>query len=64
MVILQKTGKGRFVPAKFTHADEMPDEKYPFVFVTARQLEHWHTGSMTRRSSVLIAIEPQSCDQC
>ena len=54
-----KNGKGRFVPAKFTHADEMPDDEYPFVFVTARQLEHWHTGSMTRRSSVLDAIEPQ-----
>ena len=33
-----KNGKGRFVPAKYTHADEMPDEEYPFVFVTARQL--------------------------
>jgi len=54
-----KNGKGRFVPAKFTHADEIPDDEYPFVFVTARQLEHWHTGSMTRRSSVLDAIEPQ-----
>jgi len=54
-----KNGKGRFVPAKFTHADEIPDDEYPFVFVTARQLEHWHTGSMTRRSSVLDAIEPK-----
>jgi formate dehydrogenase major subunit len=51
--------RGRFVPAKYTEADELPDEEYPFVFVTARQLEHWHTGSMTRRSSVLDAIEPQ-----
>ena len=47
------------MPANYTHADEMPDDEYPFVFVTARQLEHWHTGSMTRRSSVLDAIEPQ-----
>ena len=54
-----KNGKGRFVPAKFTHADELTDEDYPFVFVTARQLEHWHTGSMTRRASILDAIEPQ-----
>tara|TARA_B100000700_G_scaffold287981_1_gene344086 strand:+ start:42 stop:2810 length:2769 start_codon:yes stop_codon:yes gene_type:complete len=53
-----KNKKGRFVPAKFTHADEMPDKEYPFVFVTARQLEHWHTGSMTRRTKVLDAIEP------
>ena len=53
-----KNKKGRFVPAKFTHADELPDEKFPFVFITARQLEHWHTGSMTRRAVVLDKIEP------
>ena len=50
--------KARFVPAKYTHADEMPDEEFPFVFITSRQLEHWHTGSMTRRATVLNAIEP------
>ena len=50
--------KARFVPAKFTHADEMPDKDFPFVFITARQLEHWHTGSMTRRATVLNTIEP------
>jgi formate dehydrogenase major subunit len=27
------------------------------VLITGRQLEHWHTGSMTRRASVLDAIE-------
>ncbi|HEX5463554.1 MAG TPA: molybdopterin dinucleotide binding domain-containing protein, partial [Burkholderiales bacterium] len=31
---------------------------YPFVLITGRQLEHWHTGAMTRRASVLDAIEP------
>ncbi len=51
-------GLGRFVPAEFTHADEMPDQQYPFIFITGRQLEHWHTGAMTRRASVLAAIEP------
>ena len=50
--------KARFVPAKYTHADEMPDQEFPFVFITSRQLEHWHTGSMTRRATVLNAIEP------
>lgn len=50
--------KARFVPAKYTHADEMPDQEFPFVFITSRQLEHWHTGSMTRRTTVLNAIEP------
>ncbi len=52
------TGKGLFVPAEFTHAAELPDDDYPYVFITGRQLEHWHTGAMTRHASVLDAIEP------
>ncbi len=52
------SGKGRFVPASYIHADEMPDDEYPLIFITGRQLEHWHTGSMTRHSSTLDAIEP------
>ena len=36
----------------------MPDDKYPLIFITGRQLEHWHTGSMTRHATVLDAIEP------
>ena len=39
-------------------AAEQPDAAYPFVLITGRQLEHWHTGSMTRRAEVLDAIEP------
>jgi formate dehydrogenase major subunit len=46
------------MPAKYSHADEMPDPQYPYIFTTGRQLEHWHTGSMTRRASVLDALEP------
>ena len=53
-----ENGLGRFVPAKFTNADELPDAEYPYVLVTGRQLEHWHTGSMTRRVAILDAIEP------
>ena len=51
-------GRGLFVPAKFIHADELPDDEYPLIFITGRQLEHWHTGSMTRHASMLDAIEP------
>ena len=51
-------GRGKFVPAKYIHADELPDDDYPMVFTTGRQLEHWHTGSMTRRATVLDALEP------
>ena len=40
--------------------DEVPDKEYPFVLTTGRLLEHWHTGSMTRRASVLDAVEPEA----
>ncbi len=53
-----KTGTGRFVPAQIIPAAERPDADYPFVLITGRQLEHWHTGSMTRRAEVLDSIEP------
>ncbi len=53
-----QSGKGKFVPAEYIHADEMPDDEYPWIFITGRQLEHWHTGSMTRHSTTLDAIEP------
>jgi formate dehydrogenase major subunit len=52
------SGRGRFVPADIIPADERPDTEYPMVLITGRQLEHWHTGSMTRRSGVLDSIEP------
>ncbi len=51
-------GRAKFVPAPLTNADELPDDEYPHVLITGRQLEHWHTGSMTRRASMLDAIEP------
>ena len=51
-------GRVKLVPADIIPADERPDVDYPFVLITGRQLEHWHTGSMTRRASVLDAIEP------
>ena len=52
------SGKARFVPADIIPADERPDAEYPQVLITGRQLEHWHTGSMTRRAGVLDALEP------
>jgi formate dehydrogenase major subunit len=52
-------GRARFVPADLISADERPDEQYPLVLMTGRQLEHWHTGAMTRRASVLDHIEPE-----
>jgi len=55
-----KSGRGKFVPADIIPANERPDDEYPYVLITGRQLEHWHTGAMTRRASVLDAIEPQA----
>jgi formate dehydrogenase major subunit len=52
------TGRATFVPAALVPAHEQPDSDYPLVLITGRQLEHWHTGSMTRRSAVLDRIEP------
>ena len=51
-------GRVKLVPTSLIPADEQPDAGFPFVLITGRQLEHWHTGSMTRRSVVLDAIEP------
>ena len=53
-------GRARFAPAQVIAPDEQPDSDYPMVLTTGRQLEHWHTGSMTRRSVVLDAVEPQA----
>ena len=53
-------GRGRFVPCPYQPADELPDDEYPFVLNTGRVLEHWHTGSMTRRSKALDAIQPEA----
>jgi formate dehydrogenase major subunit len=51
-------GRGKLVPAKILPPDERPDAEFPFVLSTGRQLEHWHTGAMTRRASTLDALEP------
>jgi formate dehydrogenase major subunit len=51
-------GFGKLVAAKLTPPAETPDAEFPMVLTTGRQLEHWHTGAMTRRATVLDALEP------
>jgi formate dehydrogenase major subunit len=51
-------GRGRFVPVEYAPPVELPDEAYPFVMNTGRQLYHWHTGTMTRRATGLDQREP------
>jgi formate dehydrogenase major subunit len=55
-----ESGRAKIVPANVLPPDEVPDDDYPMVLSTGRVLEHWHTGSMTRRSGVLDAIEPEA----
>ncbi len=55
-----QNGKGKIVPAGIISPDELPDEDFPMILSTGRQLEHWHTGAMTRRASVLDEIEPEA----
>lgn len=50
---------------------ESPDSEYPFWLNTGRVIEHWHTGSMTRRIPVLhqamphayVELHPDDADQ-
>ena len=56
----RQDGRARFTPASVIAPDDVPDAEYPMILTTGRQLEHWHTGSMTRRSSVLDAVEPEA----
>ena len=62
-VLFTKTfprGLGKFAPAEFAPAQELPDTEYPYVLNTGRVLEHWHTGTMTRRSRALDEISPEA----
>ena len=54
------TGRARIVPAQIAPPDEVPDATYPMILSTGRVLEHWHTGSMTRRTAILDQLEPEA----
>ena len=56
----RQDGRARFTPASVIAPDDTPDADYPMILTTGRQLDHWHTGSMTRRASVLDAVEPEA----
>ncbi|HET9618140.1 MAG TPA: formate dehydrogenase subunit alpha [Pseudolabrys sp.] len=53
-------GFAKLVAAKVLPPNEVPDHDFPFILTTGRQLEHWHTGAMTRRATVLDALEPSA----
>ncbi len=49
-------GKGRFRPVAWAERRREADHEYPYVLITGRQREQYHTGTMTRRSPVVEAI--------
>jgi formate dehydrogenase major subunit len=53
-------GKARLAPVEFAPAKELPNRRFPFILNTGRNLYHWHTGTMTRRSKALEALEPEA----
>ncbi len=53
-------GKALFTPVPFVASDELPDKEYPYVLTTGRELFHYHTGTMTRRSTGLNTIAPEA----
>ncbi|MDC8802244.1 formate dehydrogenase subunit alpha [Halomonas pacifica] len=54
------SGRAKFSPTRPLPPDEPVDDAFPTVLTTGRQLEHWHTGSMTRRATVLDDLEPEA----
>jgi formate dehydrogenase (NADP+) alpha subunit len=51
-------GRGQFCAVAFAPADEETDASFPVVLTTGRMLEHYHTGTMTRRSRGLDGLVP------
>jgi len=46
---LTSNGRGRFMPLEYKPPAETPDEEYPLILTTERNLYQYHTGTMTRR---------------
>jgi len=53
-----KRGLGKFHPLEFVESKELPDDEYPFILTTGRMLQHFHTGTMSRRSEPLDQLVP------
>jgi formate dehydrogenase major subunit len=51
-------GRALLVPVEFLPPSELPSSEYPYFLNTGRQMYHWHTGTMTRRSEGLDSREP------
>jgi formate dehydrogenase major subunit len=49
-------GLALLTPLEYKPSAELPDKDWGMVLSTGRLYEHYHTGSMTRRSAILDAI--------
>jgi formate dehydrogenase alpha subunit len=52
-------GRGKFHAVDYIPPAESISKTYPLVLTTGRVLEHWHTGTMSRRSNVLNELYPK-----
>ena len=57
---MDKEGENRanIIARPYEPPPEVPDKEYPFWLCTGRVLEHWHTGTMTRRVKQLYNANP------
>ncbi|MDA0660062.1 MAG: formate dehydrogenase subunit alpha [Planctomycetota bacterium] len=53
-------GKGRFHAVDYLPPQEVPDSLFPLVMTTGRVLYHWHGGELTRRSTGLMSVYPET----
>lgn len=52
-------GRGLFHAIEHTPPAELPDEAYPYILTTGRVLYHYHTGTMTMKTSGLNMLSPE-----
>lgn len=51
-------GKASFTVVKYRASEELPDDQFPFLLSTGRQLFQYHTGTMTRRVDAINTVSP------
>lgn len=51
-------GQGRFHAVEYIPPNELVSEAYPMMLTTGRVLEHWHTGTMSRKTTTLQELYP------
>ncbi|WP_456380154.1 nitrate reductase catalytic subunit NapA [Thiolapillus sp.] len=56
----KKDGRANIITAPYEPPAEIPDKEYPLWLCTGRVLEHWHSGSMTRRVPELYRAVPDA----